>query len=67
MEFKIRVSRSGCVWLDKIDPMTNKVITDFSLWDSRHRVFSSDESAHRSGLTWARNFAEFTGFELVEE
>jgi hypothetical protein len=65
MEFKIKVSNTGHVYLSKVDPDTEREVTDFCLWRPEWRTFQASESAIVAARTWANNFSEFTGFEIV--
>jgi hypothetical protein len=67
MEFKIKVMNAGHVYLSKVDPDTEKEVADFMLWQLFSRVLAGDKSAMDAANQLAKDFAEFTGFEIVAE
>lgn len=71
MEFRIKLITAGAtagrVYLVSFDLDTDRQVDMFDLWRPEFRRFDVDQSALMAGRCWAQSFAEFTGFDLVEE
>lgn len=71
MEFRIKLITVGLtmgrVYLVSFDLDTERQVDMFDIWRPEWRVSDVNQSALMAGRCWAQSFAEFTGFDLVEE